>query len=211
MSCAHYTRPNHLPYALPADERARILTRLELVPMAPGKTVYEQRTPMRHVYAPTTCTVSLLHVMEDGTSVVIAVIGNERIVGVSLFMCAESTTRRAVVRCAGHAYRLTSQHLKDAFHHAGPVQRILLRYTQALLTRMSQTASCKRNHHLDQQLCRWLLLSLDRLSSNGLSITRKLIANMLGARHEGLTEAAGKLQRADLIHYSRGKITILLV
>ena len=202
-------RQNHLLDALPAAERARIFPHLELVPMPLGHSVCEPGMSMRHVYFPTTCIVSLLYVMEDGASAEIAVVGNEGIVGVSLFMGGETTTSRAVVQSAGHAYRLTAQHLKDSFFLAGPVQRLLLRYTQALLTQMSQTAVCNRHHHLDQQLCRWLLLSLDRLSSNELTMTQELIANMLGVRREGVTEAAGNLQRAGLIHYSRGKITVL--
>ena len=164
---------------------------------------------MHNVYFPTTCIVSLLYVMEDGASAEIAVVGNEGIVGVSLFMGGESTTSRAVVQSAGHAYRLKGQLLKDAFFRAGPMQHLLLRYTQALLTQMAQTAVCNRHHSVDQQLCRWLLLSLDRLPSNELTMTQELIANMLGVRREGVTEAAGKLQRAGLIHYSRGHITVL--
>ena len=209
MPDSHDPRQNHLLDALPAAERARIFPHLELVPMPLGHSVCEPGMSMRHVYFPTTCIVSLLYVMEDGASAEIAVVGNEGIVGVSLFMGGETTTSRAVVQSAGHAYRLTAQHLKDSFFLAGPVQRLLLRYTQALLTQMSQTAVCNRHHHLDQQLCRWLLLSLDRLSSNELTMTQELIANMLGVRREGVTEAAGNLQRAGLIHYSRGKITVL--
>ena len=174
-----------------------------------GETVCEPGIQMRHVYFPTTCIVSLLYVMEDGASAEIAVVGNEGIVGVSLFMGGETTTSRAVVQSAGHAYRLKGQLLKDAFFRAGPMQRLLLRYTQALLTQMAQTAVCNRHHTVDQQLCRWLLLSLDRLTSNELTMTQELIANMLGVRREGVTEAAGKLQRAGLIHYSRGHITVV--
>jgi CRP-like cAMP-binding protein len=174
-----------------------------------GEAVCEPGIPMRYVYFPTTCIVSLLYVMENGASAEIAVVGNEGIVGVSLFMGGETTTSRAVVQSAGYAYRLTGQHLKDAFFLAGPVQRLLLRYTQALLTQMSQTAVCNRHHSVDQQLCRWLLLSLDRLPSNELTMTQELIANMLGVRREGVTEAAGELQRAGLIHYKRGKITVI--
>jgi CRP-like cAMP-binding protein len=174
-----------------------------------SETVCEPGTQMRHVYFPTTCIVSLLYVMEDGASAEIAVVGNEGIVGVSLFMGGETTTSRAVVQSAGHAYRLQGQLLKDAFFRAGPMQRLLLRYTQALLTHMAQTAVCNRHHTVDQQLCRWLLLSLDRLPSNELTMTQELIANMLGVRREGVTEAAGKLQHAGLIHYRRGHITVL--
>jgi CRP-like cAMP-binding protein len=164
---------------------------------------------MRYVYFPTTSIVSLLYVMEDGASAEIAVVGNEGIVGVSLFMGGETTTSRAVVQSAGYAYRLKAQLLKDAFFRAGPLQRLLLRYTQALLTQMAQTAVCNRHHTVDQQLCRWLLLSVDRLPSNKLTMTQELIANMLGVRREGVTEAAGKLQHAGLIHYSRGHITVV--
>jgi CRP-like cAMP-binding protein len=174
-----------------------------------GDVVCESGVPMRYVYFPTTSIVSLLYVMEDGASAEIAVVGNEGIVGVSLFMGGETTTSRAVVQSAGHAYRLKAQLLKDAFIRAGPLQRLLLRYTQALLTQMAQTAVCNRHHTVDQQLCRWLLLSLDRLPSNKLTMTQELIANMLGVRREGVTEAAGKLQRTGLIHYSRGHITVV--
>lgn len=177
--------------------------------MALGQSVSEPGTVMRYVFFPTTCIISLLYVMEDGASAEIAIVGNEGIVGVSLFMGGETTTSRAVVQSAGHAYRLSGQLLKDAFFHAGPMQRLLLRYSQALLTQMSQTAVCNRHHRLDQQLCRWLLLSLDRLHSNELCMTQELIANMLGVRREGVTEAAGDLQRAGLIKYNRGKITVL--
>ena len=147
--------------------------------------------------------------MEDGASAEIAVVGNEGIVGISVFMGGETTTSQAVVQSEGHAYRLKGQLLKDAFFRAGPMQRLLLRYTQALLTQMSQTAVCNRHHRIDQQLCRWLLLSLDRLPTNKLTMTQELIANMLGVRREGVTEAAGKLQRAGLIHYNRGKIDVV--
>jgi CRP-like cAMP-binding protein len=174
-----------------------------------GDALCESGMEMRHVFFPTTAIVSLLYVMEDGASAEIAVVGNEGIVGVSLFMGGETTTSRAVVQSAGHGYRLTGQLLKDAFFFAGPMQRLLLRYTQALLTQMAQTAVCNRHHSVDQQLCRWLLLSLDRLPSNELAMTQELIANMLGVRREGVTEAAGNLQRAGLIHYSRGKITVV--
>jgi CRP-like cAMP-binding protein len=205
----HDPRQNHLLDALPDSEKERLFPHLELVQMPLGHSVCEPSVQMRHVYFPTTCIVSLLYVMEDGASAEIAVVGNKGIVGVSLFMGGETTTSRAVVQSAGHAYRLTGQLLKDAFFQAGPMQRLLLRYTQALLTQMSQTAVCNRHHHLDQQLCRWLLLSLDRLPYNELIMTQELIANMLGVRREGVTDAAGELQRAVLIKYSRGKITVL--
>jgi CRP-like cAMP-binding protein len=180
MPGAHDPRQNHLLAALPAEECARLFPHLELVPMPLGDAVCEPGVAMRHVYFPTTSIVSLLYVMEDGASAEIAVVGNEGIVGVSLFMGGETTTSRAVVQSAGHAYRLTGQLLKDAFFLAGPIQRLLLRYTQALLTQMSQTAVCNRHHSVNQQLCRWLLLSLDRLPSNELTMTQELIANMLG-------------------------------
>jgi len=202
-------RQNHLLAALPADEYARISANLELVPMPLGQVLSESGGQMRHVYFPTTSIVSLLYVMEDGASAEIAIVGNEGVVGVSLFMGGETTTSRAVVQSAGHGYRLKGQLLKDEFFYAGPMQRLLLRYTQALLTQMAQTAVCNRHHSLDQQLCRWLLLSLDRLGSNELVMTQELIANMLGVRREGVTEAAGNLQKAGLIHYSRGKITVV--
>lgn len=202
-------RKNHLLAALPDDEYDRLLPNLELTPMPLGLVLYESGTQMRHVYFPTTAIVSLLYVMEDGSSAEIAVVGNEGIVGVSLFMGGETTSSRAVVQSAGAAYRLKGQLLKNEFFRAGPMQRLLLRYTQALLTQMSQTAVCNRHHSLDQQLCRWLLLSLDRLPANELVMTQELIANMLGVRREGVTEAAGNLQRAGLIEYQRGRITVL--
>jgi len=202
-------RQNHLLAVLPDEEKVRIFPQLELVPMPLGEAVCEPGIPMRHVYFPTSSIVSLLYVMEDGASAEIAVVGNEGIVGISVFMGGETTTSRAVVQSAGHAYRLKGQLLKDAFFRAGPMQLLLLRYTQALLTQMAQTAVCNRHHSVDQQLCRWLLLSLDRLPTNELIMTQELIANMLGVRREGVTESAGNLQRAGLIHYSRGKITVL--
>ena len=202
-------RQNHLLAALPAEEYARLFPHLERVPMPLGEVLYEPGIQMRHVYFPTTSIVSLLCVMEDGASAEIAVVGNEGIVGVSLFMGGETTPSRAVVQSAGHAYRLKGPLLKDEFYRAGPMQRLLLRYTPALLTQMAQTAVCNRHHSLDQQLCRWLLLSLDRLPSNELIMTQELIANMLGVRREGVTEAAGKLPSAGLIQYSRGRIVVI--
>jgi CRP-like cAMP-binding protein len=209
MPSPHDPHQNHLLAALPADEYARLLPDFEWVPMPLGDVLYEPGVQMRHVYFPTTAIVSLLYVMEDGASAEIAVVGNEGVVGVSLFMGGESTTSRAVVQSEGHAYRLKAQLLKDEFFRAGPMQRLLLRYTQALLTQMAQTAVCNRHHSLDQQFCRWLLLSLDRLSSSELVMTQELIANMLGVRREGVTEAAGNVQRAGLIQYNRGRITVL--
>ena len=200
---------NHLLAALPPEEYARLSPHLELVATPLGTTLCEPGMQMHHVYFPTTCIVSLLYVMEDGASAEIAVVGNEGLVGVSLFMGGETTTSRAVVQSAGHAYRLRGPLLKEEFFRAGPMQRLLLRYTQALLTQMAQTAVCNRHHSLDQQLCRWLLLSLDRLPTNELVMTQELIANMLGVRREGVTEAAGHLQKDGLIEYHRGHITIL--
>jgi CRP-like cAMP-binding protein len=174
-----------------------------------GDVLYESGSELRHVYFPTTAIVSLLYVMLDGASAEIAVVGNEGIIGVALFMGGETMPNRAVVQSAGHAYRLKGQLLKQEFNRSGELQHLLLRYTQALLTQMAQTAVCNRHHSLDQQLCRWLLLSLDRLPSNELVMTQELIANMLGVRREGVTEAAGNLQKAGLIAYRRGRITVL--
>ncbi|MCW2291209.1 CRP-like cAMP-binding protein [Pseudomonas sp. BIGb0408] len=164
---------------------------------------------MRHVYFPTDSIISLLNVMESGASAEISVVGNEGLVGISLFMGGESTPSRAVVQSGGYAYRLQGQRLKDEFNRHGEMLVLMLRYTQALITQMSQTAVCNRHHSIDQQLCRWLLLSLDRLPGNQLTMTQELIANMLGVRREGVTEAAGKLQRQGVIEYSRGHITVL--
>ena len=174
-----------------------------------GDVLYESGGRLQHVYFPTTSIVSLLYVMEDGASAEIAIVGNEGILGIALFMGGETTPNRAVVQSAGYGYRLKSQLLKHEFNRAGPVLHLLLRYTQALITQMAQTAVCNRHHSLEQQLCRWLLLSLDRLSSDSLAMTQELIANMLGVRREGVTEAAGKLQRAGLIRYQRGHIEVL--
>lgn len=200
---------NHLLSALPPDEYERIREHLELVYLPLGDTVCEPYIEMKHVYLPVDAIVSLLCVMEDGSTAEIAVVGFEGIVGVSLFMGGETTPSRAVVQSAGHAFKLPGQVLKDAFYRAGPMQRLLLRYTQALLTQMAQTAVCNRHHTVDQQLCRWLLLSHDRLNTSELFMTQELIANMLGVRRAGVTEAAGKLQQAGLIEYRRGHISIL--
>jgi CRP-like cAMP-binding protein len=205
----HSPHQNHLLDALPAVDYERIAARLELVSLKLADVLYEPGVPLRYVYFPTTAIVSLLYVMEDGASAEIAIVGNEGILGIALFMGGETTPSRAVVQSAGHAYRLKAQFLKDEFGRFGPFLRLLLRYTQALITQMAQTAVCNRHHSVDQQLCRWLLLSLDRLASSELSMTQELIANMLGVRREGVTEAAGKLQLAGLIHYRRGKITVL--
>lgn len=205
----HSPRQNHLLNALPAEDYKRIAAHLELVPLKLGEILYEPGIKLRYVYFPTTAIVSLLYVMEDGASAEIAIVGNEGILGISLFMGGETTPSRAVVQSAGYGYRLRAQLLKDEFGRFGPFLRLLLRYTQALITQMAQTAVCNRHHSVDQQLCRWLLLSLDRLASRELSMTQELIANMLGVRREGVTEAAGKLQQAGLIHYRRGRITVL--
>lgn len=200
---------NHLLAALPPDVQSRLFPRLEPVSLPLGKVLYESGDTLRHVYFPTDSIVSLLYVMESGASAEISVVGNEGLIGISLFMGGESTPSRAIVQSAGSAYRLPSQQLKEEFNRHGDLQILLLRYTQALITQMSQTAVCNRHHTIDQQLCRWLLLSLDRLPDNRLTMTQELIANMLGVRREGVTEAAGKLQRAGVIHYSRGQITVL--
>jgi CRP-like cAMP-binding protein len=200
---------NHLLGALDESEREHLFSQLELVPMRLGDVIYESGSALEHVYFPTDCIISLLYVMEDGASAEIAIVGCEGMVGVALFMGGESTPSRAVVQSAGHAYRLSGKLVKKEFVRAGAMQYLLLRYTQALLTQMAQTAVCNRHHSVDQQLCRWLLLSLDRLASNDLAMTQELIANMLGVRREGVTEAAGKLQAAGLIRYSRGHITVL--
>jgi CRP-like cAMP-binding protein len=200
---------NLLLAALPPSERERIYPHLQPVTMTLGRVLYESGDVLRHVYFPTDSIISLLYVMEDGASAEISVVGNEGLIGVALFMGGETTPSRAIVQSAGHAYQLVGQRLKDEFHRNGAMQLLLLRYTQALLTQMAQTAVCNRHHSVDQQLCRWLLLSLDRLSSNQLTMTQELIANMLGVRREGVTEAAGKLQKLGIIRYVRGRITVL--
>ena len=200
---------NHLLAALPTEVMERLLPWLELVPMPLGKVMYESGDTLRHVYFPTNCIVSLLYVMESGASAEISVVGNEGLVGVSLFMGGESTPSRAVVQSAGSAYRLLGQRLKDEFNRHGELLLLMLRYTQSLITQMAQTAVCNRHHSIDQQLCRWLLLSLDRLDGPELTMTQELIANMLGVRREGVTEAAGKLQKLGVIEYNRGHIKVL--
>ena len=207
MATPHDLKSNHLLASLPDAEWQRWLPHLEHVDMPLGRVLYESGSTLTHVYFPTTSIVSLLYVMESGASAEIAVVGNEGIVGISLFMGGETTPSRALVQSAGHGYRLTSQLIKEEFKRP-PVLHLLLRYTQALITQMSQTAVCNRHHSLDQQLCRWLLLSLDRLQGNELVMTQELIANMLGVRREGVTEAALKLQRAGLIAYARGHIRV---
>jgi CRP-like cAMP-binding protein len=200
---------NHLLSALSPEMRERVYPYLELVCLPLGKVLYESGDVLRHVYFPTNSIVSMLHVMEDGASAEIAVVGNEGLIGIALFMGGETTTSRAIVQSAGSAYRLVAKRLKDEFNRHGKMQILLLRYTQALITQMAQTAVCNRHHTVDQQLCRWLLLSLDRLPSDTLTMTHELIANMLGVRRGGVTEAASKLQALGVIRYMRGKITVL--
>ncbi len=195
--------------ALSPEAQERIIPQMELVPLPLGMVLYESGDTMRHVYFPINSIVSLLYVMENGASAEISVVGNEGVVGISLFMGGESTPSRAVVQSAGYAYRLSGHLMKDEFYLHGPTMLLLLRYTQALITQMAQTAVCNRHHTIDQQLCRWLLLSIDRLKENQLTMTQELIANMLGVRREGVTEAAGKLQLQGVIEYSRGHIKVL--
>jgi CRP-like cAMP-binding protein len=209
MAAATDPASNQLLAALPEAERQRWLPQLERVVLPLGQVLYESGTTQSHVCFPTTGIVSLLYVMENGASAEIAVVGNEGIVGVSLFMGGESTPSRAVVQSAGLGFRLKAQTIKDEFNRAGPVMHLLLRYTQALITQMAQTAVCNRHHSLDQQLCRWLLISLDRLEGSELVMTQELIANMLGVRREGVTEAALKLQNQGLIRYARGHINVV--
>jgi CRP-like cAMP-binding protein len=200
---------NHLLAALPTDVYARLRPKLELVPLELGASVYEAGGRQSYVYFPTDAIVSLLYVMKDGASAEIAVVGNDGLVGISLFMGGDTTPSRAVVQSEGSAYRLRAKALKAEFEFGGALQHLLLRYTQALITQMAQTAVCNRHHSIEQQLCRWLLLSADRLPTNVLTMTQDLIANMLGVRREGVTASAGKLQEDGLIRYSRGRITIL--
>ena len=206
---SHGPRHNHLLGALRPSDYDHLLPHLELLPLPLGLALYESGDAQGYVYFPTTSIVSLLYVMENGASAEIAVVGNEGVVGIALFMGGESTPSRAVVQSAGHAYKLRASVLKTEFGLGGELHHLLLRYTQALITQMAQTAVCNRHHSVEQQLCRWLLLSLDRLPANELTMTQELIANMLGVRREGVTEAAGHLQAAGLIHYSRGKISVL--
>jgi CRP-like cAMP-binding protein len=209
LPAVHSPKQNHLLAALPDDVFGRIATHLELVPMPLGQVLYESSGQLQHVYFPTTAIVSLHYVMENGSSAEIAGVGNEGMVGVSLFMGGNTTPSLATVHTGGFGYRLKARVLVDEFNQSGPMMRLLLRYTQALMTQMSQTAVCNCHHSLEQQLCRWLLLTLDRLSSNELTVTQELIASKLGVRREGITEAAGNLQRAELISYRRGHITVL--
>lgn len=214
MTDPHNPRQNHLLDALPSAEYERLFPHLELVPMPLGDVLYESGDKLRYAYFPTTCIVSKLYVTENGASTEIAVVGNDGIIGAALFMGGGTMPNRAVVQSAGYAYRLRGHLLIKEFERfggrrSGALHHLLLRYIQALITQMAQTAVCNRHHSVDQQLCRWLLLSLDRLASNELIMTQELIANMLGVRREGVTEAAGNLQRAGLIDYSRGHITVL--
>jgi len=202
-------KQNKLLAALPDADYQRIASQLELVSLPLGESIYESGDKIDYIHFPISCILSLLYVMKNGASAEIAVAGSEGLVGIALFMGGGSTPSRAVVQSAGHSYRMKGTTLKQEFDTSHALQLCLLRYTQALITQMSQTAVCNRHHSVDQQLCRWLLLSLDRLSSNKLEMTQELIANMLGVRREGVTEAAGKLQAQGIIHYSRGHITVL--
>ena len=209
MPALETPKQNHLLAALPAAEYERLSPYLEPAEMVLGDVLYESGGRLEHVYFPTTSIVSLLYVMENGSSAEIAVVGNEGVLGIALFMGGETTPSRAIVQSAGQGYRLKAQMMKQEFNRAGPMMHLMLRYTQALITQMAQTAVCNRHHSVEQQLCRWLLLSLDRLSSSELTMTQELIANMLGVRREGVTSAAGNLQRTGVITYSRGRITVL--
>ncbi len=209
MSLLSSPNQNHLLASLPAAEFERLAPHLERVPMLLGETLYEPGGRLQHVFFPTTAIVSLLYVLESGASAEIAGVGNEGILGISLFMGGDTTPSSAVVQTAGHGYRLQAKLMLAEFNRGGLMQRLLLRYTQALLTQMCQTAACNRHHSIEQQLCRWLLLTLDRLPSNELVMTQELVASALGVRREGITEAAGNLQRAGFIRYRRGHIAVL--
>ena len=209
MPSTHDPNQNHLLAALLDAEYNRLLPHLELVPMLLGDVLHESGAKLQYVYFPTTAIVSLQYLLENGSSSEIAGVGNEGVLGISLFMGGNTTPSRAVVQTGGHGYRLKAGLLLEEFNRTGPVLRLLLRYTQALIMQMSQTAVCNRHHSVEQQLCRWLLLTLDRLPSNELTMTQELIASMLGVRREGVTEAAGKLQEAGFIQYRRGHITVV--
>jgi len=209
LSPQHSPNQNHLLAALPAEIVERIAPHLELIPLLLGQVLYESGGQLHHVYFPTSAILSLNYIMENGASAEIAGVGNEGVLGVSLFMGGNTTPSRATVQTGGHGYRLKGRVLLDEFNRAGPLMHLMLRYTQALMTQMSQTAACNRHHSMEQQLCSWLLLTLDRLPSNELTMTQELIASMLGVRREGITETAGNLQRAGLIKCRRGHITVL--
>jgi CRP-like cAMP-binding protein len=208
MSESRVPPHNHLLDGLSLEERNRLFPHLQLVAMPLGKVLYEPGDVLRHAYFPIDCIVSMLHVMGNGASAEISIVGNDGVIGVALFMGGETTSSRAIVQSAGYAYQLVSKRLKDEFHRNGELQISLLRYTQALITQMAQTAVCNRHHTVDQQLCRWLLLSLDRISSNQLVMTQELIANILGVRCEGVADATGKLQELNVIAYAHGQITV---
>ncbi|MDP1550352.1 MAG: Crp/Fnr family transcriptional regulator [Nitrosomonas sp.] len=205
----HVLSKNDLLTTLPVDELERLHHNLELVPLPLGEVIYESGGKLSHLYFPTTAIISLLYVTEDGASAEISIVGNEGIIGVAVFMGGDTMPNMAVVQSAGYAYRLKAQLLQQEFNNSLPMRHLLLRYTQALLTQMAQTAVCNRHHSIEQQLCRWLLLSFDRLPSDELIMTQELISNMLGVRREGITDAARKLQSAGLIEYHRGHITLL--
>ncbi|MFZ6862715.1 Crp/Fnr family transcriptional regulator [Undibacterium sp. Ji67W] len=209
MNILHSPLHNHLLAAIPAASLKRLVSHLELVEMPLGQTLYEADMPIEHVFFPTTSVVSLLYVLENGTSAEIAIVGNEGIIGISLFMGGESTSSQAIVQSAGVGYRLNAEFLKDEFSRAGPFLRLLLRYTQALITQMTQTAVCNRHHSLEQQFCRWLLLSLDRIPVNDIKMTQGLVANMLGVRKNKVGTATGELERLGIIHYRNGRINVL--
>lgn len=209
MLLADNPNRNHLLSALPTEDFERLVKHLEPILMPLGKMLYEPNEQLQYAYFPTTSIISLHYVMESGASAETAGVGNEGVVGISLFMGGDTTSSSAVVQTAGYAYRLERHILKQEFDRAGALQHLLLRYTQALMTQMTQTAVCNRHHSVEQQLCRWLLLTLDRLPTNELIMTQELVASMLGVRREGITEAAGNLQRAGYISYRRGHITVL--
>jgi len=209
MTLAHSPTQNHLLAAMPEADFGRLAPFLELIPLRLGETLHEPGCRLQHAHFPTTAIVSLLHTLQGGMAAEVAGVGNEGVLGIALFMGGEATPTSAVVQTAGHAYRLSGKLLKEEFDRTGPVHRLLLRYTQALVTQIFQSGACNRHHTIEQQLCRWLLLTLDRMSSNELIVTQELIAGALGVRREGITEAAGRLQAAGYISYRRGHISVL--
>lgn len=209
MLSRHTPNQNHLLAALPAEAFERISPHLELIAMPLGEVLYESGEQLQHVYFPTSAIISLHYILESGASSEIAGVGNEGVLGISLFMGGNTTPNRAAVYTGGHGYRLSTRLMIEEFNRAGSMMRLMLRYTQSLITQISQTAVCNRHHSVEQQMCRWLLLTLDRLPGNELTITQELIAGMLGVRREGITETAGNLQRSGLISYRRGHITVL--